>query len=264
GLAHLSAHAVPAPLPPSPPRPAAPYGAATGHDRWYGRYLASTGPYMIEGSDKLDLDASPADQQPIAGFVPARSLTLVRNPSWNRSTDSLRPALADRIELRIGGDADRNASALDRGKVDLVVATGLRPPVQQIARYQGSSALGRIDVRPQDDVRTAAIMNLAVPPFDDLRVRKAVSYAIDKRRLLAIGGGPIAGQIVGHVGLDSAEQNLLLGYDPYRSAGERCSVALARGEMRRSRYDGNHDGVCDAAVCRGGLALSRNGPVPHH
>src|SRR5262249_42160667 len=160
-----------------------------------------------------------------------------------------------------GGSEAGNASAWGRAKAAPGLATGRRPPVQQIARYQGSSALGRIDVRPQDDVRTAAIMNLAVPPFDDLRVRKAVSYAIDKRRLLAIGGGPIAGQIVGHVGLDSAEQNLLLGYDPYRSAGERGSVALARGEMRRSRYDGNLEGVCDAAVCRGVLALSRNGPV---
>src|SRR5262249_51147723 len=36
-LANLFANAVTAPIPPSPRSPDAPYGAATGHDRWYGR-----------------------------------------------------------------------------------------------------------------------------------------------------------------------------------------------------------------------------------
>ena len=67
-------------------------GAAEGHTADYGRFLISTGPYMIQGSEDLDPNQAPDDQDPISGYVPGRSLVLVRNPSWEASQDALRPA----------------------------------------------------------------------------------------------------------------------------------------------------------------------------
>ncbi|MGH2684894.1 MAG: ABC transporter substrate-binding protein, partial [Actinomycetota bacterium] len=90
-----------------------PEGAAEGHDEDYARFLAASGPYMVEGSDRLDLSAPPEEREPSAGFVPPvftedgaletpGSLVLVRNPSWNSATDRLRAASPDRIELTLG------------------------------------------------------------------------------------------------------------------------------------------------------------------
>ncbi len=53
----------------------------------YGRYVITTGPYMIDGSDKLDISSCGA-QKPISGFNPNTGLNLVRNPNYDPATDS--------------------------------------------------------------------------------------------------------------------------------------------------------------------------------
>jgi hypothetical protein len=75
---------------------------------------------------------------------------------------------------------------------------------------------------------------------------------IDKRayvRARANEGGALDLRPFGHIAADALEGGLLRGFDPFRTPGERGSLARARAEMRRSRYDRNHDGRCDAAVC---------------
>ena len=72
-----------------------------GHDDGYGRFLASSGPYMIEGAQELDPSLPPDAQRPVTGLVAGESLTLVRNPSWSRQTDELRQAYVDRVEVRV-------------------------------------------------------------------------------------------------------------------------------------------------------------------
>ena len=99
-LADLFAMPATAPIPPVPR--SSRFGVAEGVDG-YGRFLVASGPYMIEGSEDLDLSVPPEDRAPISGYVPGRSLTLVRNPSWERESDALRPAYVDRIEVTIVG-----------------------------------------------------------------------------------------------------------------------------------------------------------------
>jgi ABC-type transport system substrate-binding protein len=102
-------------------------------------------------------------------------------------------------------------------------------------------------------------INLAVPPFDDIHVRKAVTLAIDRdelrrrwARLTTPGPGPIPGIVADHLAPDALEGELLP--DNYRPSwmppGDGSHVRAARAEMRRSPYDTNGDGRCDARVCR--------------
>src|SRR5438874_1258320 len=98
-----------APIPPLPSQPSAPFGVATGHDKeGYGFYLVSTGPYMIEGADKLDFSKPPKDQPRLTGLRAGKAITLVRNPSWSTTTDDLRKGYVDRIEIGFP-DGDRTA-----------------------------------------------------------------------------------------------------------------------------------------------------------
>jgi ABC-type transport system substrate-binding protein len=101
-------------------------------------------------------------------------------------------------------------------------------------------------------------MDLAVPPFDDIHVRKAMNLVLDKARLQEIRGGPTATEPIGHIALNSLENNLLLNYDPYATPGHAGSLAEARKEMALSKYDTNGDGLCDASNCSRVLALGIN------
>jgi peptide/nickel transport system substrate-binding protein len=244
-----------APIPSNPRDPAASLGTAEGHDDGYGRFLVASGPYMFEGAERLDFSLPPSRQRPVAGYAPAKSITLVRNPSWTPSSDRLRAAYADRIEIRIGGTLEQISARLDEGEIDLVMHTGpTAASPAQVRRYQANPALGAVVTEPRDFIRFIS-MNLALPPFDDIHVRKAVNYAVDKAALLDLWGGPTAGDIIGHIVLNSLENNLLLGYDPYRTPGHRGNVRAARREMAQSRYDENGDGECDVPACRNVLAL---------
>jgi ABC-type transport system substrate-binding protein len=99
-------------------------------------------------------------------------------------------------------------------------------------------------------------MNVATPPFDDLRVRKAVNLALDKARLVQLFVsrrtplGWRSAEVARHIVPDAFENNLLLDYDPYSTAGNRGDRRRARAEMARSKYDADGDGRCDAAACR--------------
>ena len=73
-----------APIPPLPGDESAPLGVATGHEKDYGNFLVSSGPYMIAGSERLDFGQPPAKQQPLSGLKPDGSVTLLRNPAWSR------------------------------------------------------------------------------------------------------------------------------------------------------------------------------------
>ena len=246
------------PVPPSPTDPSSPFGVATGHDQDYGRFLVSSGPYMLEGADAVDFSQAPTAQQPASGFVPGHSITLVRNPSWHADSDPLRPAYPDRIEITMTGTIEADAAKVDAGAADLVFSVGPPPriPLDQFNRYQSDPSLRqRLHVNTTDFVRVI-LMNLALPPFDDVHVRKAVSYAIDKDRLLKLRGGPAVGQIAGHIFLDSVEDNLLVDYDPYRTSSRAEAMSKAADEMRQSGYDSDHDGRCDAPACQHVKALT--------
>jgi peptide/nickel transport system substrate-binding protein len=248
-----------APIPPLASQPDAPFGVATGHDKdGYGAYLVATGPYMVEGSEKLDFSL-PAKQQPkLAGFLAGHFITLVRNPSWKAASDALRAAYVDRIDIKVlPGDPTSIQKMVTTGAADLDLNGN--PPEQPLFdlanKVRSDPSLGSVHVARRDFVRYASF-NVAVPPFDDVHIRRAFNFAVNKERIQQILGGPLDGAIAGHVALDSVENNLLIAYDPYHTAQDAGDVALAKAEVRQSRYDKNHDGVCDAAVCRDVLGLS--------
>jgi peptide/nickel transport system substrate-binding protein len=248
-----------APIPANPFDPTATFGVAEGHEGDYGNFLVASGPYMLEGSHGLDFSKPPIEQ-PRAEGVSASSVTLVRNPSWSRSTDALRGAFVDRIVLSHVESEQGAERAIESGALDLVVDWD--PSAETVARFTSQSSFaGRVFVNPQNAMRYADI-NVAVPPFDDIHVRRAMSLVIDKRAVLAVndrGGGPPSA-VMRHVFLDSEENNLLLNYDPYPTPEDSGDTDLARQEMARSSYDANHDGMCDARICDGVTALAPDEP----
>ncbi len=241
---------------PIPPNGDAPLGVAQGHDKNYGRFLVSSGPYQFEGADALDFSVPAGDQKEVAGYVPGRSIVLVRNPQWDPATDELRKAYPDRIEVAIGGDNNDLYNQIKANELDFVV-DGAVPP-ETIREYQTNPDLqGKINVNPSDALRYISF-NLLVPPFDDIHVRKAFNWALDKAGMRQLRGGETTGEIAGHIMVNSLQDNLLVDYDPYPTPNAAGDIAQAMEEMKQSKYDTNQDGVCDAPECSDILAMTDN------
>ena len=133
------------------------------------RPIPSTGPYTIES------------------YVPRRALTLVRNPHFRVWSRVARPdGFPDEIEVRLDGSAI-GVAAIERG-LDLAFAPTERPQeVRALAAFRARHAsqvhvgLGQHTV--------LLFLNSAHPPFDDVRVRKALNYAIDRGAISQAYGG---------------------------------------------------------------------------
>ena len=236
-------------------------GVAEGHTRNYGRFLVASGPYMFEGSETMDFSADPKDQTEAPGYVPGRQIVLVRNPSWSADTDDLRDAYPDRIEVSIGGDNDDLYNKVAAGQLDFVVDGAV--PAEKIREYQTNPDLqDKINVYASDAIRYVSF-NLATPPFDDVHVRKAVSWAFDKQGWRQLRGGETTGELAGHIMVNSLEDNILADYDPYQTPNGAGDIEQAKAEMAQSAYDTDGDGVCDAPECKDILSISdREDPYP--
>jgi peptide/nickel transport system substrate-binding protein len=253
-LPYLFSLVASAPIPPNPSNPDAKLGIADGHTKDFGRFFVATGPYEFAGSDQLDFSV-PADQQtPVSGYEPGKSIQMVRNPSWDPSTDDLRPAYPDAIDVTIGGEENDLANKVLSGELDIVI-DGAAPP-QILRQYSTDPSLqSLLHINPSDVTRYLSF-NIAEPPFDDIHVRKAVNLAIDKEGMRTLRGGESVGEIAGHIMVDSLENNLLKDYDPYATPNSSGDLDAAKAEMAQSKYDTNQDGVCDAPECSNILSVT--------
>lgn len=244
------------PLPSDPRETGAPDTTESADDSYW-RYLVSTGPYMFEGAERLALEAPPGDRTLPVGLAPGHYVA-VRNPSWDAATDPLRPAYPDRIELELVDSMEAAVARIDDGTADIIWNAKAPPTIPQdvFEAFQNDPGRGRAWVSEYSGVRHL-IMNVALPPFDDIHVRRAMNWIVDKARLVDVEGGPAAARPYGHIVPDASVVGLLLDYDPFATPGQRGDAQKAAAEMAMSRYDGDGDGRCDAAACRGIVALTR-------
>jgi peptide/nickel transport system substrate-binding protein len=99
-------------------------------------------------------------------------------------------------------------------------------------------------------------MNQAIPPFDDVHVRKAATLIMNKPALIRAWGGPTVGEVATHSLTPSLAGPDLEGYDPYATPNSEGDLTLAMEEMKQSRYDTDGDGLCDAPECKDVLHIA--------
>jgi peptide/nickel transport system substrate-binding protein len=220
----------------------------------YGRDVVSTGPYMIEGADKVDA-SSCAKLKPMSGFDGQTIMTLVRNPAYDPKTDSpaARQSFPDEFQFTIDPNVSDIVDKVGAGQLEDENAASL--PSQSLEQYATDSSKKQyLKVHPSDGVDYIT-MNLTQSPFDDIHVRKAMNWIIDKYALRQVWGGPLLGKIAGHIVPDSIFDNQLADYAPYATPGDHGSLAKAKAAMKGSKYDTKHDGMCSAAACHNALLL---------
>jgi len=86
----------------------------------------------------------------------------------------------DAIEFRFDANDDTRAAALERGDIDVLAAAGGRVAGSRVGR-----AGVTVTRQNSDPLQRMIVLNTAVAPLDDIRVRRALWAALDCDRLVA-------------------------------------------------------------------------------
>ena len=135
--------------------------------------LPGTGPYTLDH------------------FDPRGSVRLVRNAQFRVWSREARPdGFADEIEITMDRGLDAQIAAFRRGELDAVQVSGGGRPSTPPARL-GEIALQLTSrLRTHGDLSTEyAFLDVDAPPFDDVRARRAIGFAIDRARVAELMGG---------------------------------------------------------------------------
>jgi peptide/nickel transport system substrate-binding protein len=127
----------------------------------------------------------------IVASTPGRGWDYRRNPEWAKHDGPLLPQIPtghfDAIDVDVISNPETAVNDIERGKIDWMEEP---PPSDRYAelreRFEGS----RLLVTPQIDVYYFW-MNVNKAPFDDVRVRRAVNYAIDPAALERLYAGQL-------------------------------------------------------------------------
>ena len=189
---------------------------------------------MIEGSDNLDISSCKA-MKPISGFDGVTKLTLVRNPNYNPKTDSrkARESNPDSFEFTVDSNIDDIYNKVGAGELDDEYATA-SPKV--FREYTTNASKRKYLHSDWADGTYYITMNLTQAPFDDVHVRKAMNWIIDRNALTKAWGGAVSGVAAGHVIPPTVLHGKLANYYPFKTPGNAGSLAKAKAEMAKSKY----------------------------
>jgi peptide/nickel transport system substrate-binding protein len=129
--------------------------------------LPTTGPYMIESYD------------------PNRALVMVRNPHFEEwSRDAQPQGYPDRIEETFGLTVEAEVTAVQNGQADWV----FDPPPADRLNEIGSEFADQVHVNDLTAMWYLA-MNVNIAPFDNIKARQAVNWALDRAAAVSLYGG---------------------------------------------------------------------------
>jgi peptide/nickel transport system substrate-binding protein len=197
----------------------------------YGMHQVATGPYMIKNDASGNING--------IGYKPGQLIDLVRNPNWSSKT-SWRPAHASEVLFKEGyQDPTVMTRTILSGAAD-VNGDSPPPPAELKSILASSSERSQLHFTPTGGSRYVAL-NTSKPPFDNLYVRQAVAYVLDRNAMRLTRGGAIDGRIATHF-LDPSFKNQGfaqaggLGFNPFPSQGFSGNVGKAKALMRKAGY----------------------------
>ncbi|ROO88975.1 peptide/nickel transport system substrate-binding protein [Actinocorallia herbida] len=140
-----------------------------------GTLLVTSAKFLANG-DKIgtpDVKILGTGPYKVTEFAPDSHVTLERNDAWWGGKAEIA-----KIRFEFIAEDSTRLLAMRQGEVDIA----LNVPLEQLAQWQG---LDGVEVKTTTDRSLVALaFNTAVKPFDDLRVRKAIGHAVDRKGIV--------------------------------------------------------------------------------
>ena len=151
----------------------------------YADYEVATGPYMLKNN---------AEGRVLGiGYVPGGSATLVRNPNWSPSSDPVRPACLNEIDIKIGGVS----AVLGRQTLEGTGVVLNTPPAQTTVREAAEKYPEQLEISPGAGSHYIGVNN-KLGPFKSIDLRKALWAALDRVAMVRARGGELVSNVGTH------------------------------------------------------------------
>jgi peptide/nickel transport system substrate-binding protein len=126
----------------------------------------------------------------VESYTPEQSMVWVRNPNYDPAVLGDR-GHAESINFEIGVDAAQAALKIKAGDID--VYTG-NFPTADITQITNDASLEAQRFSAERPAVLTLFLNNTVAPFDNVKVRQAVNYAVNRSQIQRVWGGPAVGQ----------------------------------------------------------------------
>ena len=125
-----------------------------------------------------------------AAYDPNKQLKAVRNPYFKEwSKDAQPDGYPDEIHYDFGLAGEDQITAIENGQADWTLD---QPPADRLAEM-GSKYPSQVHINTLTAMWYAP-MNVNIPPFNNLKARLAVNYAIDRNAMVKLFGGKVLAQ----------------------------------------------------------------------
>jgi peptide/nickel transport system substrate-binding protein len=171
----------------------------------------------------------------ITSYQAGKEIDLARNPAWAQASDPIRRQYVDRIQITEGQDQGPVQQQLQAGTADMEWDTQV--PIADVPGLQ-SSEDARFGAFPTLSTNPYVVFNLQSPnnqrALQNVKVRQALEYAVNKVAVGQVYGGPSLntplGQVIppGNIGYQP--------FDPYPTAGSRGDPATCRQLLAKAGY----------------------------
>ncbi|MFD5076308.1 ABC transporter substrate-binding protein [Streptomyces sp. NPDC058371] len=163
-------------------------------------------------------------------------LTLERNTYWSSATDEERKAYPDKIDVRSGLDSSviNQRLSASQGADATAVTTDTNLGPAELAKVTGDKELASRVGTGHFGYTNYLAFNPKVKPFDNPKVRQAVSYAVDRSSVInAAGGSSLAEAATTYLPNQKS-----FGYTPYDlfPAGKSGNPAKAKELLKEAGY----------------------------
>ena len=163
-------------------------------------------------------------------------IVLRRNPQWSAATDSQRTAYPDTIDVQSGLDQavinQRLAAGVGKDADAVTTDTNLGPA--ELAKITGDKSLASRVGTGHFGYTDYLAFNPKVKPFDNIKVREAVAYAVNRTTVVNAQGG----SSLNEPATTFLPPQAAFGYTPYDPfpAGATGDPAKARDLLKEAGY----------------------------
>ena len=193
----------------------APVPEDSGEPETYATAPVTSGPYRLES------------------YAPGSRAVLVRNENWDAATDEARTGGPDQIEFALAQDASVVAQSIIADRADSQTAfLASFVPTAQLVQAQNDPNVGDRLVTSGPGALEYLALNTESEALQDVAVRRAIQYAVDKQAYLTSKGGEISGDYATTLitpGIAGREEYSLYSDEPAGDPEEAARLLEAAG-----------------------------------